>query len=234
MSRRSETMRAALLLGGCALLAVGLLAGVHALTEERIAAAEHRREMAALATVLPPGTYDNDPVADAVTVLAPDWLGTSAPVEVRRARTGGRPAALVVPVVAAGYAGPIRLLVGVTAQGRILGARVTAHQETPGLGDWIEAGRSRWIEDFGGRSLGQPPLTRWRVRKDGGEFDQFAGATVTPRAVVTAIARLLQYVERHGAALFEAPAGGRVEHRGDPLDAPAPAPSTSTRPVRAR
>lgn len=216
MTRLREAGKAALLLGGCAVLAVGLLAAVHGLTRERIVAAEHRKELALLATVLPTALYDNDPIADVVTVSAPAWLGTAAPVQVRRARRAGEPAALVLPVVAAGYAGPIRLLVGVSADGRILGARVTAHQETPGLGDWIEAERSDWIERFAGRSLADPPLPGWRVRADGGVFDQFAGATVTPRAVVTALARLLQYVHAHGEALFAAPAGAALTHHDGP------------------
>ena len=216
MSRLREAGKAALLLGGCAVLAVGLLAAVHALTRERIVAAEHRKELATLATVLPRGLYDNDPVADVVSVSAPAWLGSNAPVTVRRARRNGAPAALVLPVVASGYAGPIRMLVGVSAEGRVLGARVVAHQETPGLGDWIEAGRSDWIDGFSGRALGDPPLPQWRVRADGGVFDQFAGATVTPRAVVAALARALQYVRAHGAAVFAAPTGASLSHHDEP------------------
>src|SRR5690606_19653834 len=132
------------------------------------------------------------------------------------ARLDGAPSALVLPVVAQGYAGPIRMLVGVSADGRVLGARVVAHQETPGLGDWIEADRSDWIDDFRGRSLDDPALAGWRVRKDGGVFDQFAGATVTPRAVVKALALLLRYLERHGAELYAAAPGTQVRHLDEP------------------
>ena len=221
MSRTGGTLGSAALLGGCAVLAAGLLAGVHALTRERIVAAEHQREMATLAVLLPPDRYDNDPVADAVTVTAPAWLGSGEPLTVRRARRDGAPSALVLPVVASGYAGPIRLLVGITAEGTVLGARVTAHQETPGLGDWIEAGRSDWIQGFRGRSLGDPPLPGWRVRKDGGVFDQFAGATVTPRAVVGALARALRYVRQHGPEVFAAPPGAHLVHADEPRDGPA-------------
>lgn len=216
MSRGREAVKAAALLGGCALLAVALLAGMHALTRERIVAAEHQKELAALAAVLPPERYDNDPIADTVAVIAPDWLGTGAGVTVRRARLDGAPSALVLPVVAQGYAGPIRMLVGISAAGEVLGARVVAHQETPGLGDWIEPGRSDWIQDFRGRSLDDPVLAGWRVRKDGGVFDQFAGATVTPRAVVTALARALRYVQLHGAELYAAAPGSQLQHRGEP------------------
>ena len=216
MSRGREALKAALLLGGCALVVVALLAGMHALTRERIVAAEHRKELATLAMLLPAGRYDNDPIADVVTVTAPDWLGTAAPVAVRRARLRGAPSALVVPVVAQGYAGPIRMLVGVPADGRVLGARVVAHQETPGLGDWIEADRSDWIDGFRNRSLDDPALAGWRVRKDGGQFDQFAGATVTPRAVVKALATLLRYLEWHGAELYAAAPGDHLQHDEPP------------------
>ncbi|HET6602596.1 MAG TPA: electron transport complex subunit RsxG [Xanthomonadaceae bacterium] len=209
--------RAALLLGTCAVLAVVLLAGVHELTREPIAEAERAAELQALAMVLPPDRYDNDPFEDRVRVQAEAWLGAAPAVTVRRARLQGRPSALVVPVVAAdGYAGPIHLLVGIDTQGRILGARILRHQETPGLGDWIDAGKSDWIDRFRGRWLGDPPVPRWRVRKDGGDFDAFAGATVTPRAVVAALRRALQYVRRHGQELYAAPAGSELRHSDGP------------------
>jgi electron transport complex protein RnfG len=94
------------------------------------------------------------------------------------------------------------LLVAVDAGGRLLGVRVLAHRETPGLGDLIEERRSGWIHGFDGRSLGDPPAARWQVRKDGGDFDQFTGATITPRAIVRAVRGALEYVDRHRAELF--------------------------------
>ena len=94
--------------------------------------------------------------------------------------------------------------------------RVTAHTETAGLGDPIEAERSDWILGFIDRALGSPPLAQWKVRRDGGQFDQFAGATVTPRAVVGAVRRVLLYVERHADALYAAPTDSQLEHRDGP------------------
>jgi len=111
-------------------------------------------------------------------------------------------AAVLESVAPDGYSGSIRLLVGVTPDGRLLGVRVLQHQETPGLGDAIEERRSDWIRSFDGRSLGRPPMARWKVRKDGGDFDQLTGATVTPRAVVAAVRNTLLFVERQGPALF--------------------------------
>ena len=202
---RRTMLRAAAVLAGFAIFSTALLAGMYAATRERIAAAEARERHAALAALLPEGGYDNDPVTDVITVVAPEALGSADPQTVHRARRGGVPIALVVGAVAPdGYAGPIRLLVGVTMDGTVSGVRVVAHQETPGLGDWIEASKSDWAHAFEGRSLADPRRDRWTVRKNGGEFDQFAGATITPRAVVVAVAKTLAYVRDHRDTLFAA------------------------------
>lgn len=200
-------------------IAVAVLVGVHALTAERIAANAHRAQLQALAIVLPATQYDNDPLADRITVIAPAWLGSAAPITVRRARRGSRPAALVLDAVAPdGYNGPIRLLIAIQADGRIGGVRVTSHRETPGLGDPLDIGVSDWITGFDRRTLDDPPAARWAVRKDGGAFDQFAGATTTPRAVIRAVHRALQFVVAHGEALYAAPAGSSLRLHDAPDD----------------
>lgn len=205
-----ESLRAGLQLGLAALIATALLAGTHGLTRERIAAAEHRARMQALEVVLPAARYDNDLLANIVQVQAPAWLGSDT-TTVHRATQAGAPSALVFEAVAPdGYGGPIRMLLAIGADGTVLGVRVTAHQETPGLGDDIEAGRSDWINRFPGRALGDPPDTGWAVRKDGGDFDQFAGATVTPRAVVRAVHRALVFVDRHGDEVRAAEPGATL------------------------
>jgi electron transport complex protein RnfG len=213
-----QIVSAGALLALTALLAAGLLAGVKQLTAERIAEAERQTQLRALAAVLPRDRYDNDPLADAIVVRAPAWLGGDAPLPVWRARLGAADAQLVLRVLAPdGYSGSIVLLVGVQRDGRIAGVRVIEHRETPGLGDAIEAEKSDWIDRFIGRGLGAPPPERWAVRKDGGDFDTFTGATITPRAVVGAIHRALAFVEKHGDTLYAAAAG--TELRFD--DAPS-------------
>jgi electron transport complex protein RnfG len=215
-------LRAAGQLGLAALFATTLVAGTWALTRGPIADAERDARRHALEIVLPSARYDNDPDADAVHVHAPAWLGPD-PTTVLRATHDGRPAALVFDVVATdGYAGPIALRIAVDRDGRVLGVRVTDHRETPGLGDGIEAARSGWIDGFRGRSLGAPPAARWRVRRDGGDFDQFAGATATPRAVVAAVARTLAFVATHGDALRAAEAGATLRFDDAPPTLPAP------------
>ncbi len=197
----------ALLLALFAVAGTGLVALTHALTRERVLANERAVLERALHEVMPPGAHDNDLLADRIEVVAPELLGTREPVPVYRARRGGRPAGVVLtPVAPDGYNGRIRLIVGIYADGTVSGVRVLAHQETPGLGDGIEAGKSGWILGFTGRSLGDPPLERWRVRRDGGDFDQLTGATITPRAVVKAVRNALIYFRDHRDALFAAPA----------------------------
>ncbi|GAB2494399.1 electron transport complex subunit RsxG [Arenimonas alkanexedens] len=214
-----ESFRAGLQLGLAALLATALLAGTYYLTRDRIQAAEHRAQMQALEVVLPAERHDNDLLADTLQVQAGAWLGSET-TTIYRARLAGEPSALVFEVVAPdGYGGPIRLLLAVDRDGVVLGVRAIAHQETPGLGDDIEAARSDWITRFRGRALDDPPAEGWAVRKDGGDFDQFAGATVTPRAVVRAVHRALEFVRRHGDEIRAAATGDTLRITTAP-DAP--------------
>lgn len=218
MSEAATSMpKSALLLALCALLAVGLLAVVAEWTRAPIAAAQAEAELRALAAVLPPAQYDNQPLRDSIGLLAPAFIGSDEPLRVWRARQRGAAAALVLQAIAPnGYSGAIELLIGVRADGRINGVRVVRHNETPGLGDDIERQNSDWITRFDDRALGDPPPERWRLRRDGGEFDQFAGATLSPRAVVHAVARVLQLVEQHGESLFAAPADAVLRIDGAP------------------
>jgi electron transport complex protein RnfG len=189
-----------------AVAAFGLVALVHEATRDDIAAAAQARRLARFQEVLHGQTFDNDLLADKVPVRDAELLGTPDPLQAYRARRDGRPVAVVLEAVAPnGYSGPIRLLVGIAPDGRVLGVRVLEHRETPGLGDAIESERSDWIRRFTGRSLRDPAPTGWRVRKDGGTFDQFTGATITPRAVLGAVANALHYFERHRDELLAPP-----------------------------
>ncbi len=203
---KTPILIAAGILGLFAVGGVGLVAITHELTDERIAANERAAMLRNVEAIIPTDQLDNDPLTDRIQVSDPDLLGTSA-TSVYRARSGDRPVALILnPVVPDGYAGPINLLVSVLADGTLGGVRVLSHHETPGLGDRIEEAKSDWIEVISGKSLGNPPEDRWLVKRDGGAFDQFTGATITPRAIVRAVKNTLQFVRQHGAALFEQPA----------------------------
>jgi electron transport complex protein RnfG len=195
--------RNALVLGAFALLGTALMAGSFLVTRAPIAASETAEKQALLNQVMPASHYDNDLLASVRTLPANAQLGTRAPSRVWRAERRGKPVGVILEVIAPdGYSGDIFLLIGVDINGRLTGVRVTAHRETPGLGDYIEKRKSPWIDQFAGRALGQPATGEWAVRKDGGAFDARAGATVTPRAVVAAIRRALEYVQTHHDTLY--------------------------------
>lgn len=180
-SLRARLSYQTLLLGSVVLLTSGALALASRTTDADIRAAAARDLQASLAQVLP-GRYDNDLLKDTVTIPAPD-----GEVAVYRARRAGRVEAVVFQTVGHGYAGAIVCIMGVTRDGQLLGVRVLSHKETPGLGDKIEPAKSHWIYEFDGKSLASPQPDKWAVKKDGGVFDQFSGATITPRGVVHAV-----------------------------------------------
>ena len=196
-------LRAALILAAFALFGTGLVVIMYGATKDTIAHEQRAALEATLNQLLPAERYDNHITEDRIYVTDREWLGSDNPVTFYRARYAGEPVALFATLFAPdGYSGPIQLLIGVAADGTLLGVRTLAHKETPGLGDAIEARRSPWILGFTGKSLGNPALEGWKVKKDGGIFDQFTGATITPRAVVNATRRFLQYVETHREQLF--------------------------------
>jgi len=205
MTRRPHpVIRSGLLLGIIALLGTALLAGVNDLTYERIIEQEKRRVLQQLNQIVPVVSYDNDLLEDVIKIEAPDFFRHPAPVTVYRARLDGQPVSVMMIVTAAdGYNGDIRLLIGINAAGTILGVRVISHRETPGLGDPIEAEKSDWILGFTQKSLQRPASNGWAVKRDGGEFDQFTGATISPRAVVRAVHTTLLYFQANKQALFE-------------------------------
>ncbi len=199
-------LRSALILGLFALIGGGVVAAIYQTTAPRIAEAERAYMLRSLHAVIPPSLHDNDIYHDMIEVRDPELLGTDKPVPVFRARREGRPVALAIMSVAPdGYNGAIRLLVGIRVDGTLLGVRVISHQETPGLGDAIEERRSDWILGFTGRSLSNPEPKGWHVQRDGGVFDQFTGATITPRAVVKAVYNTLRFYKRNKDWLFTRP-----------------------------
>lgn len=196
-------LRTAGLLGLFAVIGTGLVAMTFEATREPIAASERAALLRSLHELVPAAMHDNDLYTDVLSVSAPDLLGSNEPLPVYRARQQGQPVALVITCVAPdGYSGNIRLLVAIRFDGSLLGVRAVRHRETPGLGDAIDADRSDWIHGFDNHALGNPPLAGWKVKKDGGVFDQLTGATITPRAVVAAVKRSLEYYAAERDKLF--------------------------------
>lgn len=201
---RSPVRAAAALIGIVAILtaALALLAGQ---TRDRILANQQSALLQAIAALLPPGSYDNDILKDRIAVRS-DLLGSPNPVQVFRARRDGQPVAVLINAIAPdGYRGPIELLIAINYDGALYGVQVLDHDETPGLGDAFENREADWLTDFRGRSLENPAQARWTVRKDGGDFDAFTGATITPRAIVKAVRKSLEYYRTRREALFEDP-----------------------------
>lgn len=203
MLGQSITRNSALL----ALFAVAtalLLAGSYLLTKDRIAAEIRKAEEKALLQIVPRERHDNSMLDDTLGVgPQTSELGLRTEKRIYLARKGGDVVAAIIPATARdGYSGDIDLVVGVNADGTIAGLRVLAHKETPGLGDQVNLNKSDWVLEFNGRSLQNPLPARWAVKKDKGEFDQFTGATITPRAVVAATKRVLEYAAHNSETLF--------------------------------
>ncbi len=205
----------ALLLTLFAMLGTGLVAATYEATKDRIAANEREAMLDIVHALVPAKQIDNDLFHDTIQVSDP-LLGDNQPHTAYRARKDGKPVAVVLtPIAPDGYGGPIKLLVAVRYDGRLAGVRVLSENETPGLGDNIEVDRSDWILQFAGLSLGKPPEAQWKVKKDGGVFDQFTGATITPRAVVKAIRNTLIYFKAHREQLFAPAAAPAASDKGD-------------------
>lgn len=198
-----ETLSTALTLLVFSVVGAGLLSGAYTLTRPTIEVSEQAEKLALVAQTLPAGSFDNDLIRDARTLPADALLGLKRPGQAYVARQQGVANAVVLEAVAPdGYAGEIRLLIGIQADGRVAGVRVTSHRETPGLGDYIDIARSTWINQFTGKNLTMPADTAWKVRKDGGAFDYLAGATITPRAVIKAVNKALHYFQAHQSVLL--------------------------------
>ena len=200
-----ETMTSAINLLVFTSIGTALLVFVFNQTHVIIAKNEEREKLQLIQQLLPASLFDNNVVRDALTLQADDLLGTTDESLAYRARLDGKPSAVVLEAIAPdGYAGKIFLLVAIRAGGEIAGVRAVSHHETPGLGDYIELSKSAWIKGFDGASPERYKDADWKVRKDGGQFDYMAGATITPRAVVKAVHRALQYFGQHHDELFAA------------------------------
>ena len=206
MSLARHMTISALLLGLFAIIGTAMVAMIHDATAERIAANHRAFLLKSLHILVPPEQHDNDLFTDVITVTNQELLGSKKPVRVYRARRNEKPVTAIINAVAPdGYSGSIELLVAIRYDGSLAGVRVVKHKETPGLGDSIEASRSDWILGFDDRSLTNPEKKGWAVKRDGGIFDQFTGATISPRAIVNAVYRSLLYFDTHKDELFDKP-----------------------------
>jgi H+/Na+-translocating ferredoxin:NAD+ oxidoreductase subunit G len=181
-----------------------LMSVVYQITKEPIAQSEAAARTALFQQVVAQDRYDNDVLKDVISIEPSDLLGNKKPSAANVARMNNEPVAVILEAIAHdGYSGKIKLLVAINHDGSISGVRVLTHSETPGLGDYIDIAKSKWIKLFDGESLTKTSDSKWAVKKDGGQFDYRAGATITPRAVVKAVHKTLQYFNQNKETLLK-------------------------------
>jgi electron transport complex protein RnfG len=187
-----------------AVIGTALLALTYKYTHDPIVRSEENEKLKLITQIAPVSVYDNDIMKDTAQLPADELLGNDDTSIAYLGRLNGRPSIAVMQVIAPdGYAGKIHLVIAIDRNGRIGGVRVVSHKETPGLGDYIEIAKNSWINIFNGTALNNPDDNGWKVKKDGGQFDYMAGATITPRAVVKAVHKALQYFAQHREELFK-------------------------------
>jgi len=199
---RSILIKSGLVLGLFSLIGIGLVSLTHNVTHEKIAENERLFILKNLRELVPEASHDNDLLTDTLQISAPAYFSDKYPVTLYKALAEDKLTAVIIAATAPdGYNGSIKLLIAIKENGELIGVRAVSHHETPGLGDAIDTNKSDWIYGFNGHSLSSRPLRLWRVKKDGGEFDQFTGATITPRAVVKTVLKTLQYYQANKTTL---------------------------------
>lgn len=195
--------RNGIILATFAIVATLVVAVVNELTKDRIAQQAQKQLLTTLNTIIDSSTYNNDIHTKCVVVNDEELLGTKENLSAYLALFDDQPVAAAIETIAPdGYNGNIKLFVAITISGEVSGVRVLSHQETPGLGDKIEIRKNSWITSFNGQILNNDNESQWQVKKDGGMFDQFTGATITPRAVVNAVKNTVIYFNKNQEQLF--------------------------------
>ncbi|MCY4045594.1 MAG: electron transport complex subunit RsxG [Cellvibrionales bacterium] len=208
---RQAISKNSLLLALFAVVVAGSLALTEIGTREQREASLRKVKSKALNEVIPVNLRDNVLLDDAIDTQDTEYLRLKKPQKIYIARLNGKVTGFIFPTrTPNGYGGAINSIVGIDTSGNILGVRVISHAETPGLGDKIELKKSDWILSFNGKSLNNTEQSRWAVQKDRGEFDQFTGATITPRAVVDSIYKTLQYFNANKKSLLTAAANPQI------------------------
>jgi electron transport complex protein RnfG len=198
-----STLQTAVNLVFFAAIGTAILSSTFILTHDKIVKSEEAEKLKLITQIVPPEIFDNNIIQDTVTIEDDPLLGNNGKTLAYRARLKNTPSAVVLEAIAPdGYSGKISLILAVRINGELAGVRVVTHKETPGLGDYIELPKSPWIKVFDGKSREVYKDTDWKVKKDGGQFDYVAGATITPRAVVKAVNKAMQYFAANREKLF--------------------------------
>ena len=198
-----NALKTAITMLAFASIGTSLLAYVFDITRAPIEASEKEARLALFKEILPVNVYDNDLLKTTVEIDPNDLLGNRVSTIANIAKFNNKTTGVILEAIAHdGYSGDIKLLIAIRADGSISGVRVLAHKETPGLGDYIDIAHGKWIKLFDDESVHKTPTANWQVKKDGGKFDYMVGATITPRAVVKAVLKALQFYEINKQTLF--------------------------------
>jgi electron transport complex protein RnfG len=198
-----NALKTAITMLAFASIGTSLLAYVFDITRAPIEASEKEARLALFKEILPVNVYDNDLLKTTVEIDPNDLLGNRVSTIANIAKFNNKTTGVILEAIANdGYSGDIKLLIAIRADGSISGVRVLAHKETPGLGDYIDIAHGKWIKLFDDESVHKTPIANWQVKKDGGKFDYMVGATITPRAVVKAVLKALQFYEINKQTLF--------------------------------
>ncbi|WP_415227697.1 electron transport complex subunit RsxG [Psychromonas sp.] len=196
--------RNAFILAVFAIVCTGAIAIVNVLSKPVIELQEQKALLKTVNQLIPAQSYNNDLFASCFTVRDDALLGKGREQKVFLAKKDNQAMALMLQASSfRGYAGEIKLAIGIYANGQLAGVRVIRHTETPGLGDKIQSKKSDWIFAFNNKSYQPAQDKRWDVSKNGGDFDAFTGATITPRAVILAVKNALIYFEKNKETLFK-------------------------------
>ena len=216
-SSTKNSLRNGIILAIFALVTTGLTALTWLLTKDKIESVKELALLKAITELVPAERYTNDPYRDCVLLTNESLLGTKEPQQAWRLRNAeGNVAVLISSVAPNGYNGAINIIVGhylniekltidKLTKTSLAGVRVTDHKETPGLGDKIETRKGNWIIQFADLNTHQVKNDYWQVKKDGGQFDAFTGATITPRAVLMAVSKNIDYFQQYQQSIFAAP-----------------------------
>ncbi len=196
-----KNLRNLLLLAALGLLGIGTTLWLQHATAPRITSEQRALQARKLLDLLPAGSYDNQPL-DQPLLLRNVQLDHSRLLEGYLATRNGQPRALLLRSQVTGYAGPIELLIAIDSQGRLMGSKALKQDETPGLGGRIGEQPSAWLAGFAGKSRNDPGDSAWALKKDQGQFDQIAGATITSRAAISALHDALRYFDEHRESLL--------------------------------
>jgi len=185
---------AALRLAIFSFVIIGLVSLVFNHTKDKIKHNQYQALVQRLQTVLVAETYNNDLTKD--SILLQGFI-------IYRAYHSGQPvAAIFKSTTAHGYSGDIQILTAISIAGKLIAVRILNHQETAGLGDKIELKKSNWLLSFQDKTLADMQSNQWAVKRDQGSFDQFTGATITPRAVVNEVKKIGLFFQQHKSEIF--------------------------------